>query len=232
MVATFGQGLWCVVTDGQASHSIVERATALTGLSNNVTYSLLEDREGNIWVGTTEGLNRLTPHKVTQMVDLGLVTGLATVPNGDVWAATPDWTVSAQAVGDRMGTGPELLPRLRRPRDVRRQERHDLDCDRRRRLEISERHDAPVPVTMSLRHAVAMTPDEHGSLWINDLDRGCESQRRQGRALQSSGRTQGDAHRPDVHRPTRARLAGTCDWSGRRGLAPTTRSASTVLRMD
>jgi len=34
-------------------------------------YALFEDRDGNIWAGTTEGLNRLTPRRIMQLVDLG-----------------------------------------------------------------------------------------------------------------------------------------------------------------
>ena len=41
---------------------------------------MFEDREGNIWAGTPEGLTRLTPYKASQMTDIGLVAGAAQDP--------------------------------------------------------------------------------------------------------------------------------------------------------
>lgn len=85
-VGTRGQGLWRVRPDTQ----LLEKSTALTGLSNDGIESLLEDREGNIWVTTSDGLNRLTPHKVAQLVNLGLVSGVQATPDGRAWIGTVD----------------------------------------------------------------------------------------------------------------------------------------------
>ena len=38
--------------------------------------ALIEDREGNIWAATLDGFNRLTPHKMTPITDLGLVSAV------------------------------------------------------------------------------------------------------------------------------------------------------------
>ncbi|MBI3492622.1 MAG: hypothetical protein HY047_12715 [Acidobacteria bacterium] len=84
-VSTGGQGLWRVRLQTETQAPIVERATSLTGLLADGVYALLEDRDGNIWAGTTEGLNRLTPRKITQFVDLGLVRGVEVTPDGSVW---------------------------------------------------------------------------------------------------------------------------------------------------
>ena len=60
----------------QARQPGFDRVTALTGLAYDGVLSLMEDREGNVWVGTSEGLSRLVPRKITQITDLGLVTGV------------------------------------------------------------------------------------------------------------------------------------------------------------
>src|SRR4029079_15468757 len=87
--ATGGQGLWRVrleqFREHGAGHTVksgaqpvpyIERATSLTGLLGDGVYSLLEDRDGNVWAGTTEGVNRLTARRISQMIDLGIVRGL------------------------------------------------------------------------------------------------------------------------------------------------------------
>src|SRR6185436_7739757 len=89
-VGTLGQGLWRVRNAGGPASTALDVATDQTGLSNNTASSLFEDREGNIWVGTSNGLNRLTPHKFVQMSELGLVTGLELSPDGGIWAGTAD----------------------------------------------------------------------------------------------------------------------------------------------
>ncbi len=59
-VGTAGQGLWRVRFDDRGDVRFIEHATALTGLLADGVVTLLEDREGNVWAGTPEGLNRLT----------------------------------------------------------------------------------------------------------------------------------------------------------------------------
>src|SRR5581483_6088287 len=70
-VATIGQGLWrakAPVTAG--SKLMIERATVLSGLSSDAVRTIFEDRDGNIWAGTTEGVDRLVPHRVTPWTGL------------------------------------------------------------------------------------------------------------------------------------------------------------------
>lgn len=67
---------------------------ASSGLSDNLVESLLVDKEGNLWVGTGGGLNRLR-HKNLLMfaqnegLGYGAVQGLAEVTPGIVWAGKP-----------------------------------------------------------------------------------------------------------------------------------------------
>jgi signal transduction histidine kinase/ligand-binding sensor domain-containing protein len=94
-VATIGQGLWRVNVnaDGRSAPA-VERATVLLGLSSDAVRTVFEDRDGNIWAGTTEGVDRLVPHRVTPWAGLGLVNTLDTSLDERVWAGTADDLVS------------------------------------------------------------------------------------------------------------------------------------------
>jgi signal transduction histidine kinase/ligand-binding sensor domain-containing protein len=76
-VGTFGDGLWRVRTAERVAS--VERAALRTGLSSDSVLSLMEDREGNVWVGTTVGLHRLTKRPLTPLEDVGFV--LTVLPN-------------------------------------------------------------------------------------------------------------------------------------------------------
>ena len=51
--------MWRVSNAG-SPHPDIERFDG-SRLSSAVVRSLLEDQEGNIWIGTDNGLNRLTP---------------------------------------------------------------------------------------------------------------------------------------------------------------------------
>jgi signal transduction histidine kinase/ligand-binding sensor domain-containing protein len=84
-VATVGQGLWQIGSEG-----IRGRLTLQNGLRSDGIWSLLEDREGNIWVGTHEGLNRLTRHVVTPLVDLGITAAVARGTDNTIWASSSE----------------------------------------------------------------------------------------------------------------------------------------------
>jgi signal transduction histidine kinase/ligand-binding sensor domain-containing protein len=86
-VGTGGQGLWRVsLGDGRP---IVEQTTVTTGLLGNGVASVFQDRDGNIWAGTLDGLNRLTRYVATPVQGLGLVSGVEVSPAG-VWVMTAD----------------------------------------------------------------------------------------------------------------------------------------------
>lgn len=101
-VGTGGQGVWRVKTPSPATanSSAYERSIAATGLLGEGVTALFDDKDGNIWVGTLEGLTRLTARNFDQIVDLGLVRGVVTAAAGPIWVGS---------VGElfKFGPGPE-----------------------------------------------------------------------------------------------------------------------------
>lgn len=88
-VGTQGQGLWRVRARGGLGAPL-ERLTSMTGLPSDGVFALIEDRDGNIWAGTTEGLSRLTPRRIVQLTDFGMVVAVHHSPDGSIWVGTPD----------------------------------------------------------------------------------------------------------------------------------------------
>lgn len=89
-VGTFGQGLWRVQLDPAFRSSPLERTTSLNGFSDDGVTSILEDGDGSIWIATYDGLNRLVPHKMTPVMNLGVIGGIEETPEGSVWLGAVD----------------------------------------------------------------------------------------------------------------------------------------------
>ena len=87
-VATTGQGLWRIRVTAATDAPLIELATMQTGLSSNAVQSLLEDRDGTIWVGTMLGLHSLTPQQLTQLASGALVRTVLPDADGTVWVGT------------------------------------------------------------------------------------------------------------------------------------------------
>lgn len=67
--------------------SATERFSAAQGLSGRGVNAFLEDREGNIWVGTDSGLDRFRIRNVTWFPLTGSDFTLVAGSDGDVWAS-------------------------------------------------------------------------------------------------------------------------------------------------
>jgi len=85
---TFGNGLW------RYSHGIWSSLRKTDGLADDYVLSLAEDREGNIWIGTREGLSQLTDVKfptfgITEGLNADTALSVSTSPRGGLWACTP-----------------------------------------------------------------------------------------------------------------------------------------------
>jgi signal transduction histidine kinase/ligand-binding sensor domain-containing protein len=98
-VATTGQGVWRVRDTATTATPLVERLTTQTGLSSDVVQSILEDREGNIWVGTMLGLHSLTPQQLTRLAADALVQTILPDPDGSVWVGTTTGVMQFQHDG-------------------------------------------------------------------------------------------------------------------------------------
>jgi signal transduction histidine kinase/ligand-binding sensor domain-containing protein len=108
-VATQGQGLWRVSNpdSGMASVSV---ATMRDGLASEAVQALLEDREGNIWLGTPGGLQRLSSHRVTPRRDLGVARALEATPDGSMWVGTSSGLKRFSGGESRLFTEADGLP--------------------------------------------------------------------------------------------------------------------------
>ena len=108
-VATRGQGLWRV-RPNQHDGQTVEFLTRQHGLATDAVQCLFEDREGNVWVGTQAGLQRLTPHRVTPLTDLPIARATALTPDGSVWVGSTSGLTRFTAAGRRHYGEAEGLP--------------------------------------------------------------------------------------------------------------------------
>ncbi len=109
-VGTLGQGLWRIkAAAAGATDTKFERATVLSGLASDAVRSLFEDRDGNIWSGSIEGIDRLVPYRITPWSGLGLVDTIAATPDGHVVVGTEEeilrfsrstdgWTPAAERI--------------------------------------------------------------------------------------------------------------------------------------
>jgi len=107
-VATRGQGLWRIPDPAASRLPIV--MTSRDGLVNDAVQAALEDREGNIWIGTQTGLQRLSPHLVTPRRDLGVLGALEATADGSVWIGTSEGLSRITASGRRFLTAADGLP--------------------------------------------------------------------------------------------------------------------------
>ena len=110
-IATLGEGLWRTRIDELHTGELVERAMLRTGLSSDSVQSLFEDRDGNIWFGTTAGLHRLTERKLAPVQDAGFVTDVAASDDG-VEAGTTNGMLALSAAG---GSSPRTRGVVRGP---------------------------------------------------------------------------------------------------------------------
>jgi signal transduction histidine kinase/ligand-binding sensor domain-containing protein len=177
-VATLGQGV-LRVRSGDAGLT-VERLTEATGLSGDTALCLFEDREKNIWIGTHQGLTRLSEAKIRAVLRRNADEPAATpsaveaTPDGSVWIGTRAGLIRFQegrrtVFGRKAGLpGPGVSA---------------LHADERGDLWIASaagivRHSQgrfePIrlPPEISLSRITAIAADSRGVLWICDFDKG------------------------------------------------------------
>ncbi len=141
----------------------------MTGLSDDGVTDLQEDREGNIWVATRDGLNRLTPHKMIPIMDLGTVSAVDATADGRVWVGTAD---SVVAFAQRSLTGrapPIAIPNP--PVAAMHADRHGTlwVATAATLLRIVNGRREVVPLKGAVLHDLTdITSDGSGGLWLHD----------------------------------------------------------------
>ena len=167
-VGTMGQGLWRVRRKPGAV-SKVERATSLTGLPSDGVFVMIQDRDGNIWAGTSEGLSRLTPRRITQITNFGLVTGIDVTPAGDIWIGAIDELVKFSADTDSAAAHVPL--RGARLHAIHVDEHGTLWAATDRgilRVSTGRVTGEPLVETASLHDVDSITSDTHGGVFVHD----------------------------------------------------------------
>lgn len=172
-VGTGGQGLWRLQHHASGAMRLFERTSTISGLSDDGVTDLYEDREGNIWVATRDGLNRLTPHKMTPILNLGTVSAVDVTPDGRVWIGTAD-SVAAFDEGS-------LTPRSP-PLDIPTPPLAAMHADNRGTLwvatagtllRIANGRPEVVPLNGARLHNLTeLTSDGSSGLWIHDAATG------------------------------------------------------------
>ncbi|QNI30486.1 PAS domain-containing protein [Alloacidobacterium dinghuense] len=90
--------------DGLRDHNlehVTEKFTQTQGLSNSAVETILEDREGNIWVGTGGGLDRFRHRNITWFPLRGGPFSLFVGPDSKVWAGSRGTSFPVVRVEDR-----------------------------------------------------------------------------------------------------------------------------------
>jgi ligand-binding sensor domain-containing protein len=168
-VGTGGQGLWRVTRDPKGTVT-VEHSTVTTGLLGNGVTSIFEDRDGNIWVGTLDGLNRFTRYIATPIQGLGLVSGVEVSPHG-IWVLTAE----SLFVIDPAATSHAAITKYRgEVMAMHADERGHLWMSAREglwRFDQAGRLEGPWPAgRLDAIHLIAS--DRRGGLWLFDVQRG------------------------------------------------------------
>src|SRR5690348_11116105 len=112
----------------QFHNSEVEAFTQQNGLTNDYVHCVLQDREGNIWFGTSGGLDRFRQSPVVSVTLQPILhRGALPIP------AVHSFTTTALAAGDQgavwaAGIGPQVLLKIRDEQIVTQLRDHPVDC--------------------------------------------------------------------------------------------------------
>ena len=172
-VGTGGQGLWRVQHDPSGAVRRFQRTSTMTGMSDDGVTDLIEDRDGNIWVATRDGLNRLTPHKMTPIMDLGIVNAVDVTPDGRVWVGTADALVAFEGGTISSRSPPIVIPNppLAAMHADDRGSLWIASADELSRIVNGRREVVPLRGN-TLRNLTDITSDGAGGLWLHDAELG------------------------------------------------------------
>jgi signal transduction histidine kinase/ligand-binding sensor domain-containing protein len=168
-VGTGGQGLWRVSRGADGSLT-VEKSTVTTGLLGNGVVSVFEDRDGNIWAGTLDGLNRFTRYVAMPIQGLGLVSGIEVTPRG-VWVMTAD---SLLLIPPGAAPGEAATKHRGQVTAIHADPRGGLwmsTGDRLWRFDGNGQRTGPIDAG-ALSNVALITSDRRDGLWLYDVQRG------------------------------------------------------------
>jgi signal transduction histidine kinase/ligand-binding sensor domain-containing protein len=169
-------GLWIGTTAHGIVHSYQGRTSTFNhndGLSSDEVNALFEDREGTIWIGTSDGLDRFRELTVTSLsVQEGLSSATANsvlaARDGSLWIGTTDGL-------DRRKDGRTTIYRRRSDPALPDDTVQSLFEDERGRIWVSGfrglaafekgRFTAVPSIPEGFKHAIA--GDGHGGLWLS-----------------------------------------------------------------
>lgn len=171
---------WLSVPDGLLALSEspgapprAERLTQRDGLTNSRVTALFEDREGNIWIGTVDGLDALTirrPSPIRILLDGQNVFAVATRADGTVWSGTSEGLHERGPAGERWYRQADGLPGP--IVTALHTSGSELWVATTKGLaKLTNGHLAPVaiPGAGPLTRVVSMTTDRTGILWLAEF---------------------------------------------------------------
>jgi signal transduction histidine kinase/ligand-binding sensor domain-containing protein len=167
-VGTIGQGLWRVRHSADPVRATIEKTTVLSGLSSDAVRSIFEDRDGNIWAGTTEGVDRLVPHRITPWTGLGLVGTIAAAPDNRMWVGTADGLIRfSRAAGAWQPDQTRVsIPGLRALRADAKGVMWAASSDGLLRLDGTSVTRVPLPAAATPANIEAIAGDRQSGAWV------------------------------------------------------------------
>jgi signal transduction histidine kinase/ligand-binding sensor domain-containing protein len=172
--ATRGQGLLRIRPGKGNAPSLIDRFVHRDGLISDEVRTLLEDRNGHIWVGTPRGLTRLSDSSVTTVpMDEGVMAVMGT-DDGSVWVGTRRGLKrigreTSQQFGLAHGLPSEWVTSLHLDRSGTLWVGTQRGVARR----IGDRFvPLPLPQGVRLDRVGAMAGDPEGGVWLSDYGTG------------------------------------------------------------
>jgi signal transduction histidine kinase/ligand-binding sensor domain-containing protein len=163
-------------TDATTPRPMNEVFTEAEGLTSDLAVPLLEDQEGNIWVGTNLGLNRFRATRFVRewrVPTSRTLYALAAAPDGSVWIASHEQLFEAQ------GSRCDLIARLPSPiRSAYSEPSGALWLGTEEGLvELLDKkpNSLPLPAPaqpVQYQYVHAMTSDTSHGLWVSVVNRG------------------------------------------------------------
>lgn len=175
-----GEGLKLIPNDGSERNSIPADSLRLTrsrGLSGAGVLAILGDREGDVWVGTSGGLDRFRRPKMVRVVMPQLTPPFTIIPvdTGQIWVGSGERGIGVRGVmvgakGNGLRTGPMSAQCAYRDPDGTVWVGTITGLWRMRKK--GEFEPVPLPADLVRTQKQAITRDAGGALWLSIARKG------------------------------------------------------------